>query len=77
MKNAEWYDSMVKKVVRLQEIEKEFGREKMGPAMCLELELLMNDLQKFEDERDLEMIRELEEREAIADRLLEMEAWTR
>lgn len=63
MYNAEWYDSTVKKVVRLQEIEKEFGREKMGPAMCLELELLMKDVQDYEDARDLEMIRELEERE--------------
>lgn len=77
MMTTEQYDSAVQKIKRLQEIEKEFGREKMGPAMCWELELLMKEVQQYEDDRDLEMIRELEEREAIADRLLEMEAWTR
>lgn len=47
-KSAQWYYTAVKRVERLQEIEKELGREKMGEGMCWELDTLMRDVRAHE-----------------------------
>lgn len=73
----EQYNWAVARIKAIQTFRVDHPEVTPGMRDEYELETLMKDVQDYEDACDLEVIRELEEREAIADRLLEMEAWTR
>ena len=73
-----WYEQVTKRIIQLQEIEKEFGREKMGLSLQRELEVLMMEVQDYEDKHNAEVLQELEDREAIANELVDTEEdWNR
>jgi hypothetical protein len=67
MMTHEHFQKITQRIIELQQMEKEFGVEKMGASLQYELQVLMQEAQDYSDAWD----QEAEDQQEFEDRFLD------
>ena len=71
MMTHEHFQKVTQRIIELQQMEKEFGVEKMGASLQYELQVLMQEAQDYSDAWDQEAVQEAEDQQEFEDRFLD------